>query len=224
MPLLIPYIRGQMKKGYSPIILIVGRQRTGKTTLALRIAYELEGERLDVENQIFFDVEHFIKAIDKYTQKVLILDEAGVELDPFLAMNKKNRAYSHIIQSQAYKSNCILVCLPYASEWAKTHRKHISAVIHVKSRGYYSLYSAWSWHPDLNFTKIRMQHIESVRGVPLPPASIYNVYKTKYEKVIKQEIIQQELKKFEPKVQTWGQARTLPISELPTVSEPKTPY
>lgn len=198
-PLIIRYLKHQLKTGFSPIILVVGRQRTGKTSLALRLAYELEGKDFDVEKQMFFDIPSFIRAIDKYTKKVIILDEAGVELDPWKAMDNRNRAYSHIIQTQAYKNNVIFICLPFASEFGKTHRKHVQAVIHCTKRGSYNLYSAWSWHPDLNFTKIRMTTVENVRKVSMPPEEIYNVYKNKYEKQMKKQIMDSELKKFEPK-------------------------
>jgi len=197
MVAIIKYIKHQRKKGYAPIILFVGKQRSGKTALALRIAYEVE-KKFDIDKQMFFRIEDFANAYDKFHDKILILDEAGISLDPYEHMSITQRVYSHIVQSQAYKRNIVFLVLPFASEIGKNHRKHVSAIVHVLGRGLYSLYATTSWHPDLSFKPPRLIHVETVGLVPLPPPHIWDTYITTGQESYKKEImdLQQSLLKL----------------------------
>jgi len=188
MTLALDYIRNQLKKGYSPIILIVGKQRVGKTALALRLAFELN-PKFDIEKEMFFEIEKFASCIHKCDNKVLLLDEAGITLDPYEHMSVTQRVYNHIIQTQAYKKNVIFLILPFASEIGKTHRKHVSGIIEVIWRGGYKFYSASCWHSDLSYKPPRLTLIEQISGVPLPPKHIWENYIEFGQKVYKEQIL-----------------------------------
>jgi hypothetical protein len=194
--LLLQYIRNERRNGYSPIIEVVGRQRKGKTLTAMRLGYELDGAAFKIEEQLKVNAIDVIRAYDKFNGRTIIYDEVGKDLDVYRAMDDINRAISHVIQSQAYKTNVLLLVLPFASDLGKSHRKHVNAVIYVYARGCYRLYSTYSWHADINDTPIRMKLMEDVRGVPLPPKHILDFYKANIEKQTKQDILEQELNKL----------------------------
>lgn len=63
--------------GFSPIVLFTGRQRMGKTALAMRIASEINPDWTP-DKFMMFRIEDFAEAYNKYSGEILILDEAGV--------------------------------------------------------------------------------------------------------------------------------------------------
>ncbi len=186
---IIRYLNNRLSKGKSPIILVVGEQRSGKTALALRIAYEVD-KKFDIKKQMFFDIREFATAMHKFNKRVLILDEAGVSLDPYEHMSIKQRVYNHIVQTQAYKQNIIMLVLPFASEIGKQHRKHTSAIIECRGHGRYIAYAVMKWYSDLSLKPPRLMTIEEVYGVPLPPPHIWNTYLDEFEKSYKESILE----------------------------------
>lgn len=196
MTILIPWAKARVRRGFAPIILIVGKQRMGKTCLGLRLAYEID-PFFDVDKQMFFDVISFAKATNKYNKKVLIVDEAGIELDTYRYSDVRQRAFSHIVQSQAYKQNTLFMILPHSSDLARCHRKYVDALLVVPRRGSYIMYRPTVDYWDMNEIDIRTMKMEIIDHVPLPPAPLFNSYKTKYEKQIKQGIMLGEIEKLE---------------------------
>lgn len=196
--ILFSYLKNQLKRGYSPIVLFVGKQRVGKTAMALKFAYDLNPD-FDLDKDLFFEVEKFAHAVYESNQRVLVLDEAGIELDPELHQSVAQRVYSHIVQSQAYKQNIVFICLPFASEIGKAHRKHVHAVAWVVAHGVYKLYSSSSWAASMSNVPPRLMHLETISDVPLPPAHIWEKYKTSHQHAFKQKILETEIAKINAK-------------------------
>ncbi len=194
--LILHFIEGRRKRGFAPIVLIVGKQRMGKTCLALLLAYLLD-RNFDVNKQMFFDVLTFAKAVDKYDNKILILDEAGVELDSYRYSDVRQRCFSHIVQTQAYKRNTLFIVLPHASDLAKCHRKYVDALLVVTRRGGYVLYKPNIQYWDMNTIDIRTMKMEYGVGLPLPPKHLYEEYKKSFEKQIKEDILVKEIDKLD---------------------------
>ena len=192
-PIIIDYINIQRKMGFSPLILIVGRQRVGKTAIALRLAYEIMGDKFDIKKHMTYKIEDFAEAYDKYSNVVLILDEAGIPLDPYEHMTITQRVYTHIVQTQAYKQNIVFLVLPFASEIGKNHAKHISCIVEVVWRGCYKLYATKSWHSDLSKRPPRLEKIEVVSGVPLPPPELWSWYKSQGQDEYKKSIMEMQM-------------------------------
>lgn len=194
--LLIEYLANKQRRGFSPICLICGEQRLGKTMLAFKMAWELKKYKFDPRKHYFTSVKEFAMAYFKNDNTVLIYDEIGDELDPFRAMDNLNRAFSKIIQTQAFHRNILFAILPYAIDFTKGHRKYVKVVVEVIKRGRYKMYSTYTWAANLNETKIRLTHLETMTGVPLPPYHLEDYYKTKVEKVTKDEIMNRQLVKL----------------------------
>ncbi len=194
--LLLRWARNRVRRGYAPIILIVGKQRVGKTCLALRLAYELD-KRFDADKQMFFDILSFAKAVKKYKRKVLLLDEAGIELDVYRYSDMRQRCFSHLIQSQAYLQHTLIICLPHASDLARCHRKYVDLLVVVPARGMYIAYKPSVYYWEMNEIDIHVKKIEIVYNTDLPPEHLFNVYKTKYESRIKEDILAGEIEKLD---------------------------
>ena len=214
----IIYLRNMLRKKKSPIILICGRRRMGKTMLALRLAEEIQPD-FDIKNQMFFEVSKFAHAINKYENKVLIMDEGGIELDPMRAFETKQIVYSHIVQSQGYKNNLIFLVLPVAIDFGKRHRYHVDAVIEVKGHGSFTLYRCNKWLANLNYSKITQERIESIKGVPLPSHHIKEYYLKVIEKDMKKTILEKEISKLLPKQHLQAQSHDTLKPETLTLTE-----
>lgn len=194
--LLLEYLANKQRKGFSPICLICGEQRLGKTMLSFKLAWELKKYEFDPKKHYFTSVKEFAMAYFQNNNKVLIYDEIGDELDPFRAMDILNRAFSKIIQTQAFHNNILFAILPYAIDFTKGHRKYVKVVVEVVKRGRYKMYSTYTWAANLNETKIRLTHLETMDGVPLPPYHLEDYYKSKLEKSTKDEIMNRQLVKL----------------------------
>lgn len=206
MPLIVDYINIQRKLGFSPIILFTGKQRTGKTALAMRMAYELNKD-WDPKKYMTFKIEEFAEAYDTYNKQILILDEAGVPLDPYEHASITQRVYTHIIQTQAYKSNIVFLVLPFASEIGKQHRKHINAIVEVLWRGIYKLYRTRNWYSDMSNKPPRLEVIETVRDVPLPPPHIWEWYIGAGQKEYKESIMQMQRAILDTRMKRMGEGQ-----------------
>lgn len=223
--LLIKFIRKQVKKGFAPIILFVGRQRMGKTFLALLVSYIID-KNFDPNIFLTNDVEKLCEIYDKYEKKIIVFDEAGTTLDPVEHANAHQRVFNHIVESQAYKNHTLLLCVPYSSEIAKKHQKHVNAVVWVNRRGGYKLYSTFSWFPDFSQKPPRLELMEDVYGVPMPPKHIMDYYTNQGQKAYKESILANEiarLKKAKEKAQGTGEKRYFkpPLETINFTSQPK---
>lgn len=175
MDLILRYVLNKMKKGHSPLIIVCGATRTGKTSLALKLASIID-PTFNVEKQMFFKIQDFAQALSVSNNKCLILDEAGVTLDPLEFQSVQQKVYNHLIQTQAFRVNCVFLVLPMARGIGKMHRDYVNAVLEVFARGCYKLYKTSIWHSDLSYKPPRLTHLETVIGVPLPPEHIWKPY------------------------------------------------
>ena len=190
--LLLTYLKNQLRFGYSPIILFVGRQRSGKTALALKIASEID-PAFNIQEQMTFRIEDFLKIYDKYSNKIIILDEAGVPLDPYEHASITQRVYTHVIQTQAYKQNILFLVLPKASGIGKRHAQYTDALVVVRGRGKYSFYKCLHWAGDFSQKPPRLFLLEVVNGVPLPPHHIWDFYLAAGQAEYKKEIMDMQM-------------------------------
>ena len=198
-PIVLEWARARIRKGYCPIILITGEQRSGKTCLALWFAQQLQ-RNFNPDEQLFFQVSKYAKAVHKFNNKVLVLDEAGIELDTYKYSDARQRCFSHVIQSQAYKQNTLILCLPHNTDIAKCHRKYIKMLICVTGHGRYKAYKPVVQYWDMNDLDITTSMVEEVHEIPLPTNDIYNAYKGNFEKQIKKDILESEIDKLDKKL------------------------
>lgn len=189
--LVLRYLRNQIKKGYSPIVLIVGRQRTGKTAMAMRLAYDLDNTW--TTDLMTFKIEEFLELYNRHEKKILILDEASVSLDPYEHMMISQRVYRHVIDTQAYKQNIIFLVLPFARGIGRTHRDYVNLIINVKARGFYVAKAVFSQHDDLSFKPPYAWILEEVYNVPLPPGHLWQPYLQKGQKNYKEGIMELQM-------------------------------
>lgn len=129
----------RMKAGFSPIVMICGGQRVGKSYFGVWLAYVIMNFFYDtlypVKQNTFYDPVESINRIGDTDKQPIMIDEAGAYLNKSEWYDKVVKAMDRIIQTQGYKANCYIFISPFGSDIAKTFRKHFDFQIYVRRRG-----------------------------------------------------------------------------------------
>lgn len=132
-------IMRRMKAGYSPIVMICGGQRVGKSYFGVWLSYWImmffHDKPYPVNQNTFYDPVESIERIGDTDRQPIMIDEAGAYLNKSEWYDKVVKAMDRIIQTQGYKSNCYIFISPFGSDIAKTFRKHFDFQIFVRRRG-----------------------------------------------------------------------------------------
>lgn len=198
--ILLDGLISKLKHGYSPILLVVGEQRSGKTFYAIWLAEQLE-KSFNVDTGLVTSIDDFCKTFSKARQKVIILDEAGVSLDPMRSAEVTQRVYSHIIQSQAVRQNLVILVLPCASDFGHQHKVHIYAETEVLGHNKNGLmirnYVLRKWRANPNDVDINIRHLETKRDIPKPSKENERKYLDVKQMVDKDSILNSETMRLE---------------------------
>jgi len=140
-----------MKNHEDLVILIDGRERTGKSALARSLAYYLRdnhGARFDLSKNVYFtaaDVAMMFKALRSQKQTpagtVHIIDEAQNVLHHRRSMSTFNVLFDEAIKSIGALRQVFIFCTPAFWELDILHRR-TDILVHVYRRGY-----AGAWVP-----------------------------------------------------------------------------
>lgn len=127
-----------IKKGYSPLILVVGDKGIGKSFTACWLAYKLMmglGKKMDIKKNCVYTLEQAINLIDNNELEVIILDEM-IELGYRREHYKKSHIhFVKILNTQRVKRMIYIMVIPYASDIDRSFAKHIDLMVFVKKRG-----------------------------------------------------------------------------------------
>ena len=108
---LIKVILDMKEKGWDSIIIIDGRRRSGKSTLAMTIAYLLN-PNITINNYVS-GLEETPEKIGKAKEKdVLIFDEGSLVAGSKDAMTKKSKQLHKIIDVIGQKKLTLIFCIP----------------------------------------------------------------------------------------------------------------
>jgi|GEM_PF-5648454 hypothetical protein len=140
-----------MKEQEDLVILVDGRERTGKSALARAIAYYLRdsyGARFELENNVYFtvaDVAIMFRRLKSQKQTpagtVHIIDEAQNVLHHRRAMSSQNILFDEALKSIGALKQVFIFCTPAFWELDVLHRR-TDILVHVYRRGY-----AGAWIP-----------------------------------------------------------------------------
>lgn len=135
---IIPSILSDIRRRYSPIIIICGRPRSGKSIFALFLANALSCmsyyERFNMKN-LYFYPKDLLRGIKETGFQIFILDEAGSSLNKRKWNSDFSFAFDQILQTQGFLNNVYIFCLPFASDLVKDCRKYVDFLCYTKKRG-----------------------------------------------------------------------------------------
>jgi hypothetical protein len=164
----IPSILGDVQDGYSPIILVCGRQRKGKTrfgvTLANIFSVFLYYERFNAKDFHLYPKE-LLKEITDEGYQVKVLDEAGSSgsgLNKHEWYSELAELFDYVLQTQGNLNNIYIFILPFASDLTTDIRKYVDYLAAAKKRGLFKIYKIYKREDQLvkNLKDFRQVFIE----------------------------------------------------------------
>lgn len=193
---ILGYCINQMAHGYSPLIIVVGKQRIGKSFFAVWLSHEISrffDTTFDPVKNTFYDPEDTIRTINDFRRQTIIIDEAGAYLNKTEWYEKITRALDKIVQTQGYLNNTYIFCSPFGSDIAKTFRKHFDRMVSIKRKGFFITKGIPKRYDDMTGKISRPYWIEQVRlKKSAVPADLWKAY-DKYSKAKKLELAESVL-------------------------------
>lgn len=220
---IVNWLRRQVRDGFAPIVVICGRQRSGKTSAALRFAYELYPKKFKYDRLHFTkDVEEFAIAYSQLKNDIIILDEASDSLYVYDWNSLFQKVFSIINDTQAFRNNIVIIILPQVHKLGKLHRYDVDVVLQVmrsknpithEKETFYKYLAHIKQYSDMAMRPPRMMHIGTFGPIPMPPENIWRPYIDVEQAAFKEEILQKKLQLIVEKLS--GRKETVkPISVL----------
>jgi hypothetical protein len=126
-----------LKAGYSPIVIICGRQRSGKSFIALwltQLLYNMRHKELILKDVIFYDPEEAMRKLEFKDKDVEWIDEPDF-LDYQEWRDKTHRAIRSMINTQGYKNNLYIIICPFKAQIDRAIRVHSDFTIRAVKKG-----------------------------------------------------------------------------------------
>lgn len=134
-------LKKDLKQDYDALIIISGRERFGKSTIAGQIAYYLD-PTYNID-RCCFTAEQFqdaVKSSDKY--QAIVFDEAHGYLNSRQSMSRFNIELVKVMAEMGFRNLFIIICLPNFFELDKYPAIHRSvSMVHVYKRSYFGAYN-----------------------------------------------------------------------------------
>lgn len=185
------YCISQMRNGFSPLIIIVGKQRVGKSFIAVWLAYNISkffNKEFDPIKNTFYDPEEVIKNLYNFQKQPIIIDEGGAVLSKNEWYSKIAIAMDKIVQTQGWLSFCFIVCSPFGADVFKSFRKHFDMMIYVRKKGVFVVKKIPKKYDDMTgkvFKPYWLQQVKIKKGAV--PAELWAAY-DKYSREKKKEL------------------------------------
>jgi hypothetical protein len=202
------YLLDQLLKGYSPIVLVCGRQRAGKSSFALMVAIIIHWifyrKNYPIKEYVYFNAFDFIKKTISVTKKIVIIDEATKDLAKTEWYSIINQVVAKIIETQAYLTNIYIIVMPHASRLAPQHKIYIDLKIVMKYRGVAKIFFLDKDYGELSgdIKRIVKNRWFGIWQLPKPPKRFWDLY-DKYSKERKREIAQEEIGRVKENIGEW---------------------
>lgn len=133
----------QIQKGYSPIVIICGKQRVGKSFIGVwlcMLMMSLYNKRYDPTMHTFYDPIKSTESIDSLNKVPLMIDEAGSILSKREWYSKTHAVLDTAVQTAGYKSLLWIFISPFTSDIDKLFVKHFDFQLKVVDRGHYKAF------------------------------------------------------------------------------------
>lgn len=179
------YLQHKLKCGYSPIIVICGHTRGGKTCTGLKLAEDVDSD-FDFKKQYFYKIKDFVNNLDKLTGKAILIDEAGYQLSSLNYWSYINKTMNYLLQTQGLRKVCYIFCLPHLEYLAKHIRRMIDVIVENVDKGIAKVYFVQTFYSKIDGKKTFLYNIETLVNIPLPKC--YEEFK-EYEKTFKKDIL-----------------------------------
>lgn len=129
-----------MRGGYSPLIAIVGKQRVGKSLVALMIASkiaEIFGKKFVLDRWVYYEPLALLEGLkDDAAGEARIMDEAINIIHRREWFAQSHILLSKIISTQSYLNVVHIWCCPFRSDLDPAFEKYFDFLLHVTDKGH----------------------------------------------------------------------------------------
>ena len=171
-----------MRKGFSPIILICGQQRIGKSFVGVWLWFRIlslfqDVKEEDIRKYVFYDPIESAQAIDEFRGKPILIDEAGSIFHKAEWYRRTAIVFDKILMTQGYKNNMYIIISPFSADVTKGIKHHIDYIISVKKKGIIQVKKVPKRYDDMVNSMGRPFIIENIKiGKNAIPKSIWDSY------------------------------------------------
>lgn len=129
MSILIDYL-DNTSKTHTVTALVQGGTQTGKSTSVYKICSILHKrrykEKWDYKKYCARSLAEFVDYFDKYDNSFIVYEECSKDLDVADWYNTMNKIFNILLQTQAYKHNCVFLVMPMSLGISKRQRRFIN--------------------------------------------------------------------------------------------------
>lgn len=162
----------KMRRGYSPVILVVGPQNSGKTQLSGLVAETLHPlfnkGRWSPKDHLIFDMNVFSHKFLQSVKKIFVVAEAGFDLSFDQWFNKTNRFFDRIVTTQRVMGNCYILNIPVGKDLGRRHRRKLDYVFEVVRHGRFKAVINRVKRGIMSGDEFKSFYLEDYTNVPLP--------------------------------------------------------
>ena len=170
--LIMQKIISKMHRGYSPVILAVGVQGTGKTMLSAKIAEDIHKVfhkgKWPCKEFTVFDMADFSYKFLNARKQTFVIAEAGFDLTFDEWFNKTNKFFDKIITTQRVMGNCYILNIPVGKDLGRRHRRKINYILKVKRHGQFDAIINRIKAEVMTGDEFKTFFLETYYHVPLP--------------------------------------------------------
>lgn len=128
-----------LRAGFSPIILVVGRQRSGKSFVTVMVCWwlsEVFNFMLTIKDILYYEPDKAVEDLNEAARyKPRVLDEAAINLHRRDWQKKSHAAFSKVIISQGVRNFPFFLVTPFKADIDTSLLRHCDYMIHVIRRG-----------------------------------------------------------------------------------------
>jgi ribosomal protein S27E len=185
----------KMKAGFSPLVCVVGDETgIGKSMFVARsselIYWRTYGKiwrpKTNAEENLFFFMSRMKKELFNANHRIMVIEEAEIELGSDDWQSIANRWFSRMKSTQRIKGNLYFTLLPMFMLLARKHRRAVNFIWNIKKRGFADCYFLHKKPAQIMGDDMARVYLGSVH-LKLPDCKIeYDFYDHENKKAIEQ--------------------------------------
>lgn len=171
----------RIRRGFAPIVMVCGSQRTGKSFVAIWLAWlymYLQGKEFDPVKQTFYEPIEAVKFLKEANNTSFVLDEAGAYLNRRKWYSELNHIINATVQTMAFKTNLFIFVSPFSADLDRAIHKHIDYLLRVDYRGHFRAFGFIKKYDEFKQEKATRRFF--MDDVSIPMSSLPKEIWTKY--------------------------------------------
>jgi len=160
----------KIQNGFSPLIVICGSQRIGKSFIALwlcNLLAEMTGKPFNMRKNTFYEPLEAIEKLEEKSKEAIFIDEASDIMDAREWYDQTHHALRSMINTQAYKTLMYIFVSPFVVDIDKSVRKHFDFKIRVDARGRFKCFKYIKKYGQEEIKKVTEQIFLDDMGIKL---------------------------------------------------------